>query len=237
MPESLEKLTIYAYDNLDYSGNEVRTFKVMFNPESFSNKFEADYEDAQGRGSSGSPQTFNGIKPRELTLEFTIDGTNAVTPIEVSEEFSSSQAEGAELNVEAKVEEFRRVCVDYNGEIHRPYYLYIVWGSFFMYGVMKSADVKYTLFDRQGKPLRAKVNATFAENVSDVARARMERNSSPDLTHIRVVQAGDTLPLMTHRIYGDSSYYQEIARINGLRHFRKLKPGTELWFPPIAKSK
>jgi LysM repeat protein len=208
----------------------------MFNPESFSNKFEADYEDQQGRGSSGSPQVFNGIKPRELSLEFTIDGTNAVSPIEVSSEYSGTLAPGAKIDVETKVQEFRRVCIDYNGSIHRPYYLYILWGTFYMYGVMKSADVKYSLFDREGNPLRAKVTATFSENVSDVARERMERNSSPDLTHIRIVEAGDTLPLMANRIYNDPSYYLQVAKVNNLKNFRKLIPGQKLIFPPLSKT-
>jgi hypothetical protein len=37
---------------------------------------------------------------------------------------------------------------------------------------------------------------------------------------------------MTERIYGDSKYYLEVAKINGLINFRQLIPGQELFFPP-----
>ncbi|MGR9053652.1 MAG: LysM peptidoglycan-binding domain-containing protein, partial [Gammaproteobacteria bacterium] len=68
-------------------------------------------------------------------------------------------------------------------------------------------------------------------------KTRMARESlsSPDLTHARMVLAGDTLPLMTERIYGTSKYYLRIAQINGLDDFRNLKPGSMLVFPPLEK--
>jgi len=36
-------------------------------------------------------------------------------------------------------------------------------------------------------------------------------------------------------INGDDKYYLEVARINNITSFRQLKPGTEIFFPPIAK--
>ena len=57
------------------------------------------------------------------------------------------------------------------------------------------------------------------------------KNSS-DLTHIRVVQAGDNLPLMCFRIYGDSSFYIKVAKFNKLNDFRDIKPGDHITFPP-----
>ena len=48
------------------------------------------------------------------------------------------------------------------------------------------------------------------------------------------VKAGDTLPILCHRIYKESAYYPAIARINNIRHFRDLKPGQRLYFPPLA---
>jgi nucleoid-associated protein YgaU len=62
-----------------------------------------------------------------------------------------------------------------------------------------------------------------------------ENNSSPDLTHYRVIKKGDTLPLMCYRIYGDSKYYIQVAKANKLSNFRHLKEGEEIFFPPIAK--
>ena len=59
---------------------------------------------------------------------------------------------------------------------------------------------------------------------------------SPDLTHIRTVQSGDTLPLLAKAMYGSSRYYLVVAEANGLDDFRNLKPGTKLFFPPLEKT-
>ena len=100
---------------------------------------------------------------------------------------------------------------------------------------MTSLKVAYELFSRTGVALRAKVDASFKESKENQLRQAEENKSSPDLTHLRTVQEGDTLPLMTERIYGSDTYYLEVAKYNNIRHFRKLKAGTQIAFPPIAK--
>ena len=77
----------------------------------------------------------------------------------------------------------------------------------------------------------------FKGFVEDDLRAAKENNKSPDLTHFRIVKAGDTLPLMTYAIYGDSKYYLEVAKANNLINFRKLDAGQRIFFPPLQKQK
>lgn len=215
------KLKIQAYSDPDFKskvGDAV--FSVMYNPESYSLKYEQEFEEEKAKGTSSASPTYKGTKPQELSIEFTLDGTGV---------------SGVALEVQKEIKKFRDVCVDYHGEKHRPYFLEVSWGTLFLRGILKSADVKYTLFDKDGNPLRCKVTAAFMETESPEARAAREKPSSPDLTHIRQVQAGDTLPLMTYKIYGNSKYYMEVARVNQINDYRNLKPGTKLYFPPIAK--
>ena len=47
------------------------------------------------------------------------------------------------------------------------------------------------------------------------------------------VQAGDTLPLLCHRIYGSSLFYRQVAAVNGLTDLRALAVGSRLLFPPL----
>jgi len=95
----------------------------------------------------------------------------------------------------------------------------------------------FKLFDPQGQPLRATAKVTFKSDETDALRESFNKANSPDLTHRRTVKAGDTLPLMCHRIYGDASMYLQIAKINKLLNFRNIEVGQELFFPPIDKSK
>jgi LysM repeat protein len=191
---------------------------VMFNPTNYNRKYEVEYQERQGQGDSGSPQVFGKIKPQEYNFEFLFDGTGtAADPVEVND----------------TVEKFLTVTGKHDGEIHRPRYLKISWGTLLSKCVLKSAEINYTLFKPDGKPLRAKVKAVFSENIEDTLRVAEQRDSSPDLTHLRVVQEGDTLPLMAARIYGDPAYYLQVAEFNGINHFRKLKVGQQIIFPPL----
>ena len=94
-------------------------------------------------------------------------------------------------------------------------------------------DVEYTVFSPTGKPLRATVKLEIERSLDEEEEQKRKNNSSPDLTHIVIVKAGDTLPLLCQRIYQDTRYYLEVARHNELIDFRNLIPGSELHFPPL----
>jgi nucleoid-associated protein YgaU len=217
----LDKLKIEAYKDAEYTQKatyENGVFIVMFNPETYVQKYEVEYEPIQGQGTTGSPQKFGKIKPLEYSFEFLLDGTGI---------------HSEKKNVAAELEKFLVLTTKNDGDIHRPYFLKLSWGNLVSYCVTTSVEITYTLFYPDGRPLRAKVAAVFTENIEDTLRVAEEGNNSPDLTHWRIVKDGDTLPLMTFRIYGDVKYYPEIARINGLSNFRSLEPGTKLKFPPL----
>jgi len=194
------------------------SFSVMFNPTSFSEKYEVEYEERQGAGDSSSPQVFKNIKPQEYSFEFLFDGTGTAAD---------------KVDVQQTVNQFLQVAGKLDGEIHRPLYLKLSWGALLTKCVLKSAETTYTLFKADGFPLRAKIKATFAVNVEDTLRVAEERKSSPDLTHRRIVQEGDRLPLMCHQIYGEPGYYLEVARFNQLDNYRDLIVGQALLFPPL----
>ena len=218
MNGELKKMAIEAYKKADYSGQPAETFTVMFNPNTYSQKYEVEYQERQGQGDTGSPQVFGTIKPQEYTFEFLFDGTGTAFQ---------------EVDVQKVIEKFLKVTGKHDGEIHRPLYLKLVWGALVSKCVLKNAEITYTLFKPDGFPLRAKVKATFSENIEDALRVAEERKNSPDLTHLRVVKEGDHLSLMCDRIYGDPSYYTQVAAFNGLKNFRRLEVGQELRFPPL----
>jgi len=224
MPENntnngkLAKLTIKAFKEPTYDTQKDQ-FEVMFNPQEYSLKYEIESDAAQGIGTSDSEPTFKKIKPQNFSLDFTIDGTGAT---------------GSKVDVEKKVSKFLDVTYIYKGAEHRPWYLKIHWGSLNFKCILKSTSVKYTLFNNDGKPIRAKINASFQGFTEDQLRVAKEDSNSPDLTHMRTVNEGDTLPLMCYRIYGDSRYYLHVAKANNLVNFRNLKTGQKIFFPPIT---
>ena len=216
----LEKLLIIAYEKPDYSGSPAGQFESYLNPNEITLSYELEWDAAQGSGSTNSRMNFKKAKPGDLSLTFFIDGTGA---------------DGRQLNVQDKVEEFQLVT-GYNGKIHRANYLKVMWGTLAVKRcVLKSASIAYKLFKPNGVPLRAVITATFTDNSDDKTRIAMAQDESPDLVHIRLVKAGDTLPEMCFNIYGDPRYYLEVARENRLDNFRNLEPGTKVFFPPVKK--
>lgn len=221
MNGELKKFKIEGYDKIDYSSKVGEAeFLVMFNPSSYSQKHEVEYEEAQGKGTSASEQKYKNIKPREFTFEFIIDGTG------VSSE---------KKDVSKEVDRFLKLTGKIHGPIHRPLYLKIHWGNLTLHCILKSATINYNLFKPDGFPLRAKINATFAELKDDKKRTAEDNVSSPDLTHVRVVHESNKLPIMVYKIYGKTSYYLDVARKNNLTNFRNLKTGIMLQFPPLKQ--
>ncbi len=217
---TLEKLAILAFDKADYSGPEISRFTSFVNPNEITLAYEMEYDAAQGSETNGSRMTFKSVKPGDLSLTFFIDGTGA---------------NGNRIDVQPKVEEFQLVT-GYNGAIHRPNYLKVMWGTLQIKRcVLKSASIAYKLFKSDGVPLRAVITATFTDNSDDKTRVALSQDQSPDLTHIRLIKAGDNLPALCFAIYNDPLSYLQVARQNGLDDFRRLVPGTKIAFPPLGK--
>jgi hypothetical protein len=217
---TLEKLKILAFDKPDYSGAPIGEFVSFVNPNEILLAYEMEYDSAQGSGTTNSRMNFKKVKPGDLTLNFFIDGTGAG---------------GTVVDVQQKIEQFQTVT-GYNGDIHRPNFLKVVWGTLQVKRcILKSASIAYKMFKPDGIPLRAVITTTFTDNSDDQSRVAIAQDHSPDLTHVRMVKSGDTLPGMCYEIYGDPGYYLDVARANRLNTFRRLMTGTKILFPPLEK--
>lgn len=220
---TLEKLTILAYTKPDYSGEPASRFVAFVNPNEITLSYEMEYDSAQGSGTTNSRMTFKKMKPGELALTFFLDGTGA------------NGRPKEEQDVQKKVEEFQSVT-GYNGDIHRPNFLKVMWGTLQVKRcVLKSASIAYKLFKPDGVPLRAVITANFSDNSDDTTRVALAQDQSPDLIHRRVVKAGDNLPNLCNEIYGDPRLYLRVAQANGIDNFRNIARGTVVFFPPLEK--
>lgn len=216
----LEKLAILAHTQPDYSDNPIGRFDAFLNPSEIALSYEYEYDSAQGSGTTNSRMEFKKTKPGDLSLSFFIDGTGA---------------SGQVVDVQQQIELFQTVT-GYNGDIHRPNYLKVNWGTLNVRRcVLKSATITYKLFRPDGVPLRAVIAAVFTDNSDDQTRVAMARDQSPDLTHVRLIKAGDTLPGLCTQIYGDPRYYAKVAEVNGMDSFMRIMPGKRVVFPPLEK--
>jgi hypothetical protein len=218
---TLEKLTIISFEKADYSDKKPSgKFKAYVNPSEITLSYEIEYDSANGAGTTSSRMNFKKAKPGDMALTFFLDGTGA---------------NGKKIEVQEKINEFQQVT-GYNGKIHRTSYLKVMWGTLQIKRcVLKSASIAYKLFKPDGIPLRAVITANFTDNSDDKTSQAIAQNQSSDLTHVRLVKAGETLPSLCEQIYGDPHYYLEVARANKIDNFRNLTPGIKVFFPPLEK--
>ncbi len=221
----LEKLKIVAYSDPEFN-NEVDDgeFSTLLNPEKYTFHYKIEQNDDQAAGTSTVSPRFNKQLPETLELDFVFDRSGVISGYESTED-----------GIIDDVEKFKKVILNYDGENHKPNYLIISWGSLLFKGSLTEMDIEFKIFKPDGTPIRAIAKGKFQGFVEDNLRVAKENNQSPDLTHQRIVKAGDTLPLMSYKIYGDSKYYIDVARINNITNFRKLKIGQKIFFPPLKK--
>ncbi|MBT1699058.1 hypothetical protein KK083_19340 [Fulvivirgaceae bacterium PWU4] len=233
MPVNLakdEKLTITAFTTAKRSGMGIRTIKVNINPQGFSRRHEHRYGGYRGINSSKNTALYAYSLSEELNLKLLfVDGS--------VQDYGLSALSGESKSVPDQIKEFIGTCYTMNGDIHEPNFLNIKWGDVNFDCKLKTLDIKYTSFESDGRARKAELDVIFIEDIPKDKIAKLEGKSSPDLTHIITVKAGDTLPLLTEKVYGSEykNLYLEVARVNRLDHFRVLNPGQRIFFPPLDK--
>ncbi|MBC6989581.1 MULTISPECIES: CIS tube protein [Hymenobacter] len=200
-------------------------FEALINPETYTLDYKLKFsESGQGQGTSGKQLKYEYTEPEEITFEFLFDNTGIIDgqPRE---------------NIADDLKRLKQILIEYKGDSHEPRHFKLVWGQNSIFkGRVTELSITYKLFNPDGSPIRAVARVKFKSSIEEQIRAAKEDKKSPDLTHIRQVKAGDTLPLLCYRIYGDARYYLQVAAANGLGNFRYLKPGQDLVFPPIDKT-
>jgi Contractile injection system tube protein len=223
----LKKMRIYAYPDATFSGevSKDNIVEVLINPESYTKEYKLKVsQSGQGQGTSGQELKYEYTEPAEMSFEFLFDCTGIIDG-------------QPNKDIIEQLDKFKKVLTEFKGEHHQPAHHKLVWGSKdgLFKGRLVNLSINYKLFSSDGRPLRAIAKATFKASIAEEERAARENRTSPDLTHLRIVKHGDTLPIMCKRIYGDPKYYLQVAGFNRLGNFRQLTPGKELLFPPIKK--
>jgi nucleoid-associated protein YgaU len=202
----------------DPSATGGSTFECDFSPENVKHNRAVDVQEKKVGDTAGPVTQFQSYGSESLDFELVFDGTNY---------------NRAPVDVDARVDALTEIVYNYQGDIHKPYYLLVEWSHFVYRGQLKAYDVDFTLFDIDGKPLRAKVKLSITVHKDPSNRGASR--SSPDMTHVKTVRVGDSLPLMCKEIYGKMEYYLQVAEHNGLTNFRELEIGENLEFPPLER--
>lgn len=223
----LSKLKIIAYDappklqdfGKDSLGNALRLarselteFVAYYNPESL--QVQVGSKQKSTPTTAGVPS--NGpltLERTTYTFKLVIDGTGVSGPKVTS--------------VKAMVDKFlalgQRVPAE-NDSTTLPF-LDVVWGDFYLQCQLQSANVSYTLFSPEGRPLRAMIDCTFVEYVPQ--EAQNAANASLPV-QLLTQASGETLAQFAARTGVPINTAVEMARKNDLDNLRTLRSTTAL---------
>ena len=216
----LTKLSIVGYKDPQFK-SKVDTFTMQVNPEKYSLTFKS--LGSQPQALANNKQQDKSIIPdaKKLDLKFYLDSTGVIPDC---------------TDVPAEIDKFNKLCTEVNGSIHTTNYLKIYWGKGLAFPCkLETVTIDYMMFSQAGIPVRAELNASFKEFIDPATDAAKTNSNSPDMSHVKVIKAGDNLPALCYEIYGDSKYYLQIAEHNGIINFRQLPPGLKVHFPRMEK--
>lgn len=217
--QQVTKLTIDAYETLEYQPPAVSTWVAMLNPTELSYSRKNLYGATQSVGTSQPQQSYVGGQPDEVSVSLLLDGSGAI---------------GDAGSIRPRLQELIDLTA-FQGDTHQPYYVHAYWGDFAFRGILSQVDVKFTLFNRDGQPVRASVTLQLKEALSPEEVEAEENPQSPDLYQTWLVKEGERLDAIAARVYGDPAYWRPLAAANRLRNPRGLRAGQLLLLPPIAQ--
>lgn len=233
MAISLEIMKLVSYKDSSFT-QTVNEYTALVSPESYSVNYGIDINDVSAPGSSVPVNRFNKGASQTISFKILFDGTGIIKKNGIPG-LAILGNPGAP-DVTQEIEDFKNVVYNYQSDTHRPSFVQIRWGTLLYNCNLVSLTINFKLFKPDGTPLRAEADCTFRGAIDEKKRAAIEGRQSPDLTHIKTVMQGDTLPLLCFREYGDSKYYYQVAAFNGLIDIKQLQPGTKLLFPPLIKN-
>lgn len=202
-------------------GGKLDTVAFQFNPGTLSLTKSTEWRRNPSRmaGQVSVPE-FVGSGPRSLSVDVFLDATAT-----------------HDDSVERRVKSLMTACVPTKKSIRRKTpaspWVRFEWGtarSVSFDGVLSSLSVDYSLFDVDGKPLRATCSLSIEEAGVDTPGQNPTSGSREARRTHRVV-AGDSLPQLAWREYGDATAWRIIADANDIDDPMVLAPGVELLVP------
>ena len=224
------KLTGNAVLTIYTAQGEVNSLACQFNPDEYQLTARVKYS-TQQRAQQDSPiiQYIGGdITTLNLPLLFDTSDTSEVTLGLVSTTVKHNGATDVSQYIDVLLQ-----LVMISGEIHHPPMVEFTWGSLNISGLTQKSDVKYTMFEKGGMPVRARVNLMIiAPNATSVHESANPLES-PDRTKCRVLSQGSSLWSIAQAEYGDAGLWREIARANGIMNPMDVPVGTVLKVPAL----
>lgn len=190
-----------------------------YNPTTVSVTKTANFSSRGQRNARRAPnEEFTGGRPASMSMKLLFDATD---------DFTRSVPKAIETLMDWAVP----TRESHDNNTPEPPILVLQWGAESYFPCrLKRLRIRYTLFNAAGTPVRATVDVTMVEVPDEPGP---QNPTSGGITGRRsvVLDAGDTLPAVAYREYGNPNLWRALAEANGVDDPLRLRPGTPLLVP------
>ncbi len=189
-------------------------FEVMFNPEEYSLNRDNNFASQAIPGLSSPLIQFVHGNLRTLDMELLFDTYEKLSDVR--------------LETEKLVH-----LMEIDSELHAPPILVVAWSSLQFRCVLTKASQKFILFLSDGRPVRARISASFTEFIDPEHEALQVKRQTADWTKRHTVVQGETLASIAYQYYSDPSQWRSLAVSNRIDNPRALTAGQQLTVPSL----
>ena len=206
MSSSKAKFTVLKGTNQD------KEIVLQYNPSQYSVEDNNEFSEKKLMGLKGVIHQFTGTKKSDLSLELMFDSTSL----------------GKDVRELIKPLD---TILKIDSELHAPPPCNFSWGSFSFNGIVSNLRKDFTYFYHNGIPARVKVSLTL-KPYDDVKQTLAELDlHSSDISKERTFNEDDSIFLMSHREYNQTSSWRFIAEANDIDNPLLIPIGKKLLLP------
>lgn len=188
--------------------------EVLFNPKEYVIEKSTPWKEKEVKGMDSPDVEFTIGQRKRLSMELFFDTSDDKTDVR---------------DYTDKIEELMMVDAD----THVPPILMFSWGSLDFKCVLEDLSQRFTMFDSDGKPLRAILKVLFKEYFPSADQMKKKPRNSADHTKRLVLREGETLQSLAAKEYGSPKHWRLIAETNSIEDPMNIKSGTLLRLPPL----
>lgn len=224
LERSLSKLTIRGYTDREMR-QPVGSATAMYNPDTLCLNYHTKYDTNGFINKDTQSNTYQSSHPGKLDLELILD----------------ARMPGNSRPLDTQLTELHELCYAVDPVSREPLFLAVSWGKLPMGGATgrefmgRATDfsVSYSLFERDGTPLRATISLSLIADASLVLQNATLSQKSPPVAVISVPDAS-TLSLIaaaSGALLKGGMDYLTLADCNDLNSLNDIKPGQTLTAP------
>jgi nucleoid-associated protein YgaU len=215
--DKVTKATLTVLEPKAGSTAQLDVIELPFNPKEWSITHAAEWKSETTKKSAPPPE-FKGPKPASANVEIFLDETDRESG-----------------DISKTVERLRKLVSPEPGTVssNKPSAPHVLfeWGKAITFrGYVESVAVKYTMFRSGGTPIRGTVTVAMKEFPQPPKGQNPSSGGRPGQRSHRLV-AGDTLPSIAYREYGDPNRWRLLAEANDIDDPLRLRVGTVVMVP------